>query len=712
MSIENPKVYDYSKYNLNLILNSINFEDYIIKSGKKRHYNLPCAFDTETSSVHVGYDNTDKFAFVYMWAFGILDYVIIGRNITDFIELHNELAEKLDLLNINLICYVHNLQFDFQFIRKHFKFSKVFLMSSYDVVSATVENGITFKCSYHLTGVNLDTIGKNLQKHNVKKLVGDLDYRQIRTPKTPINNVERSYMINDITVLLAHIDEQIEIEGSINKIPLTKTSYVRRDVRNKCINQENKKARYYYRNMINHLTIEPDEYLLLRRAFMGGFTHANAIHSGKMLDKVSSIDFTSAYPYCMMLPLYPMGKGRKVSVTTSEEFDYYTKNFCCVFDLRLKNIKSTFLYDHAISFSHCRNIGEHYQLDNGRIVWADSIDITITELDYMLYKNIYSWDSKAVSNFYIYPRGYLPSEIILSVLEYYKKKTTLKGVNGMEVEYMSGKANLNSIFGMMVTDIIRDDIEYIEHDESEPYHTVEADLIEKLNKYNYGYGRFTFYPWGIYITSINRYNLWLGIQEFKDDYVYSDTDSIKGLNYEKHEKWVNKYNNHVIKNLQKTADFLGISMDEFSPIDIKGNKHTLGLWDFEHTYTHFKTLGAKRYMCDINGDYEITVAGLNKLKGCDFIVNSAKEKGVTPYDIFKDGLHVDGENTGKLTHTYINTPIESDITDYLGNTEHVKSLSGVFLEPCEYELKISPDYTKFIFNMFMDYLERETVNES
>ena len=49
---------------------------------------------------------------------------------------------------------------------------------------------------------------------------------------------------------------------------------------------------------------------------------------------------------------------------------------------------------------------------------------------------------------------------------------------------------------------------------------------ETIEKYNNKKNRFLFYPWGIFVTSIARHNLWMAIIEFGDDYIYSDTDSI------------------------------------------------------------------------------------------------------------------------------------------------------------------------------------------
>lgn len=78
---------------------------------------------------------------------------------------------------------------------------------------------------------------------------------------------------------MAHIAECIETEGSIIKIPSTLTGYVRRYCRNECGCPESgkrKRGSKYYK-LIHGMRLDPESYDLVKDAFAGGFTHANAL---------------------------------------------------------------------------------------------------------------------------------------------------------------------------------------------------------------------------------------------------------------------------------------------------------------------------------------------------------------------------------------------------------------------------------------------------
>lgn len=85
----------------------------------------------------------------------------------------------------------------------------------------------------------------------------------------------------------------------------------------------------------------------------------------------------------------------------------------------------------------------------------------------------------------------------------------------------------------MVTDICRDDIIFDENG----WNQETPDYEKLLNKYNKSKNRFSFYLWGIYVTSLAKQSLASGILELKYDFCYSDTDSVKFLNYEAHKDY-------------------------------------------------------------------------------------------------------------------------------------------------------------------------------
>ena len=102
-------------------------------------------------------------------------------------------------------------------------------------------------------------------------------------------------------------------------------------------------------------------------------------------------------------------------------------------------------------------------------------------------------------------------------------------MEGKEVEYLLSKGMLNSVYGMCVTDPVKD-----EHTYETEWDLEKVDVMEAIHKYNESKGRFLFYPWGIWVTAYARRNLWSAILNVGNDYVYSDTDSIKALNFETH----------------------------------------------------------------------------------------------------------------------------------------------------------------------------------
>lgn len=664
------------------------------KGTKKKYFNLSVSFDIETSSIYIDDDfnscsNSDfqKVSNMYIWQVAINDNIIYGRYWKQFIELIKNIARKLNTdLNNRLIIYVHNLSYEFQYIYKMFTWADVFAISERKPIYAVTEHGIEFRCSYILSGYNLDTLAKNLQNKTIKKLVGDLDYSLVRHNETVLTDKELEYCFNDVLIVTQYINEQIEEYGNITKIPYTQTGKVRNYVKENCF--ETKEYKYF----IKDLKLTSQEYEKLQLCYSGGFTHSNAINTGVKINDVSSYDFTSSYPYVMLSEKYPMSSGRKIDINSKEQFDLLLKNYCCLFTIRLTDVKPKTYNENILQYSKCYNVKKAI-INNGRIVECQECSLVVNEVDFYNINLFYDYDGLEISDFYVYEKEYLPKPIIDSILKLYGDKTTLKGVKGKEKEYLHSKEMLNSIYGMCVTNTMKENIifngfEWVKDN--------SFNLYESIENYNKDRNRFLFYPWGVWVTSYARKNLLNGIINIDNDYIYADTDSIKLTNRDKHIDYFENYNREVEIKLKNMCNFYDIDFNLCKPKTIKGVEKLLGVWDFEGTYKSFKTLGAKRYLIETyDNEYEITIAGLSK-KAVSYIVEESKKQNIDVFDFFNNYMYIPTNQTHKNTHTYIDNEFICNITDYTGKTKKVMCKSGVHLSPCDFTLSLS--------DMYLDYL--------
>ena len=706
MKIFSQQLNDFKDY-----LNTVKSTFKQIKTNKKiTYYNIACGFDIETSSF---YDNLivkpeNKRAIMYAWKFGIEDGSVIGRTWEELVILIHAVTDILGLsLDRRLICYVHNLGYDFQFFRPYFEFNRVFALDMREPIQAVSEDGIEFRCSYKLSGYSLEKVAEHLTRHTVKKLVGFLDYKKIRTPNTKLTPKEELYLEHDVDIIIAYIREEIEDNGDITKIPLTKTGKVRTYCRNACLHTHKSHNRYdpkfyEYHRLMKRLTITSVfEYKMLRQGFMGGYTHGNHLHIGEVCEDVASFDETSAYPYFLVSQLYPMSKGELIHLKDKKDFEHNLKYYHAIFTATFYNINETFTYDHYISVSKCIE-KENVVVDNGRLVKADKITIILTNIDYEIIVKTYKWEKLLIRNFRRYKRGFLPRDLIIAILDLYEKKTALKGIEEQIIEYQQSKENLNGVYGCAVTDICRDEISYIEYfeDENNEAWTTETPDYEKMiDKYNKDKKRFLYYPWGVFCTSFARRAIWNAIIECKEDYRYSDTDSVKFTNLNKHIDYFNNYNKRLLIRLKKVMDFLDIPFEKCTPKTIEGKVKPIGVFEYEGTYKRFKYLGAKRYMYeDQKDELHLTVSGINKFV-CVPYLQKRYGDNTNIFNAFNDGLVIPKGQTGKQIHTYIDYETKGIVRDYLGDEYEYHELSGIHMEDTEYSLSMSEEFLRYLLGV-------------
>lgn len=615
-------------------------------------------------------DRSIKQATMYIWQFSINDVVYYGRTWEEFREFLNRLESNS---KYKKIVFVHNLSFEFQFFRSQFKIKSVISRKARRVMECLLNDyNITFRCSLYMTNCSLEYLPK-LYNLPVAKKVGDLDYNKMRHSKTILTDKELGYCEYDCLVVYEYIKMELDTYKRVDRIPITSTGQVRREL------HELLSKDYKYKHKVSDMyNTRPSVYNLLVQAFAGGYTHANFIYADDVIKDVDSYDETSAYPYVMCTEKFPSTIFKECYIKSVDDM---LDNFAYLVKVKMFNIKSKY-FNNFISASKCLYIKNH-RIDNGRIIEAAEIEIVLTDIDFKFIVDTYNIESYEIEQAFCSVYKYLPLKFINFILDKYVNKTKFKGVPDKELEYAKEKSKFNSLYGMTVTNMIRDEVNYDDTFGWNERELTNTEIYDKLtDEKEKGFLNFA---WGVWITAYARNNLLRRVIELDEYVVYCDTDSIKCCKGYNKDIFIN-YNKSVQDKIKRVANRLGISYDKYCPTDVKGKSHLLGEFTYEGRYDKFITQGAKKYCVEIDGKIEITVSGVPK----------SGAKCLKKVDDFRDDLVFDYKYTNKMMSAYNDDQKSIDIIDLMGVKYKVEDKSGIALLPCSYRLGKALDYTSLL----------------
>lgn len=633
------------------------------KQTKRKYKNLFCAFDIETTN-----DYSINQSYMYIWQMQIEEQTVVGRTWGEWLEFMKRILSRLKEDEF-LMIYVHNLSFEFSFLKGIYSFdpNEVFAIDRRKVLKCEMMNHFEFRCSYLLTNMSLSAFTKRMGV--TEKLSGEeFNYKKIRYPWTELTPKEIEYCITDVISLVEALKVYFSIEhDNYFTIPYTSTGFVRRDVK--------RSMRRFNRKELESMQPDYEIFQILREAFRGGNTHCNRYYTGQILENVSSYDRVSSYPDVQINELFPMSPWIKEEGPTVERVTriIYKQHRACIMrcgfvGIRLKNPLWGCPY---IPKHKCRKLTRHDN-DNGRILDADYLEISLTDIDFKIICDEYDFDSITFYDFYHCRYGKLPKPLREEIQKYFQLKSELKGVTGSELYYQLSKAKLNSVYGMSVTNPCRVSIDYI-NDQFIPREENEWELLESSNR-----KAFLVYAWGIFTTCHARMELekmmkLVGAERF----VYCDTDSVKFIDDGKVS--FDKYNKSKKTDSIKNG---GVGVDR------KGNKYYLGVCEYEGTYSRFVSLGAKKYAyIDSRETLHITVAGVGKSIGA---VELASRGGI---ESFKEGFTF--YKAGGTESVYNDDPEVKRLT-VDGHTLEITS--NVLIKDSTYTLGITGEYRKILEN--------------
>lgn len=553
------------------------------KRTEARYIAEPVTFDIETT-------NIDKYqqAVMYIWQCQISSRTtVIGRTWEEFRQLVDLAAGAVpdDAL---IVCYVHNLSFEFQFLKSVLPVDDLFALDNRKVLKFR-SGKWEFRCSYLHSNMGL---GKFLQAMNVKDKKLTMDYSVKRYPWTPLSPEDLAYCINDVKGLREALIKEMKKDGDdLYTIPLTSTGYVRREAR---------QALAGYQKYIRPMLPDREIFDMLRAAFRGGNTHANRWNSMRIIKArtdlpINSFDISSSYPSVLMTEKYPCQfvpadpKHMKLLL----EQDRALLMDISLFDVRLKD--ELWGCPYLAKAKALQIEGGVY--DNGRILQAVAIRLVINEIDLSIIENEYTFTYQ-VNRLYSARKQPLPAKFQDLLLDMYRQKTALKGVD--DYAYGKMKNKFNSFYGMCVQNPCKPELVFQDGMIEQDLSLDEDALIKEYRRKGW-----LPYQWGVWCTSYARLKLEAGLNAIPPErFIYADTDSIKFIgDYADRFRELNK----------------AYQREELSALDRKGKRHYLGIFEQDNDLPimEFITMGAKKYAYRDAAGIHLTVSGVSKRSGAD-----------------------------------------------------------------------------------------------
>lgn len=559
--------------------------------SKIEYVDLICGMDIETT----GLPEIEN-SVMYLWGWCIGTTIITGRTWEQMKKLVEEINKVLPP-NRHIVVWVHNLSFEFSFLKGVFKFddSAIYALSPRRILRATLGN-IEFRCSYELSSLSLDEfIRSEGARHH--KLRGAINYECLRFPWTPLTKNEYKYLCYDLLGIVEAVSLKLSRNNdTLYTVPLTLSGYIDRDL---------KKAYYKipYSKRQNILPSYP-LYKLERQGMQGGYIKANRHYLNQSLTKCISFDRFGAYPAILYMNKFPISPFRRaietvVPLRRIQELLDMGKALIfrvAIYGMKLKDVTSPFPF---INRTKCKNVNGE-KMDGSRIKSADYLETVFTDLDLELFLQIYRCDDILITDLYYSTYGHLPNSIRNIVMENFNQKIVLKGTESKE--YLNAKEKTNTIGGKMQQEMIKIPLVFNESQNFIGY----KEKYDEIAIYNKSCSKAFFpYHWGVWLTAWGRNELIKAAAPLGNRVKYVDTDCIKGnFTYEDFSPTIQAYE-------KKAQDFgmLGI--------DVNGQCHFGGGWEQDGTYRVLRILSEKQYGYVSSNDNRLTIhiSGVNPIEG-------------------------------------------------------------------------------------------------
>lgn len=595
------------------------------------------AFDIETSRVEDEHwkpgmpEMLHYFSYPYCWQFMIDGKFIFGQDPADFFQMLRRAHSTWGIV----IIYIHNIVYEYNnladFFLRNLKEVEIFWKNTSTPLYIRYRN-FEFRCSALLTHKSLAMLGDEI---GYQKLKGDLDYSIPRgfEEGAHLTPEELNYCYRDVAILERWVRNEAEnYAGRMDpsRLPWTQTGFPREAMRS------NFSRKPLGRDILAETTVNELTYRFLKHGFWGGYTHENIRYVGKLIPKPKHRDITSAYPWAMVKGGYPYALHPATPSAVVFLKQIYEPQLAIIARIgfyKLKLKKGGIPYCPWASGEGTKYKGEGVIEESQKVFYAAYYECTICDVDARLIFENYTCESFDCIEMRRGVKKPLPDPVIRTVLDFFEKKTTLKGVEGAEYEYGLSKQMLNGLYGICATSLIQplyelDGLDTVEQTYQEDVWE-DGLLLHRAGDIVYDYSPATVMPyqWCLYITAYVREAIYgmIGRLESKADFYYSDTDSIFYKDSPYNEQVFEEYNAQIRAELDALRD----KFPNITPANPKGEVQYLGQMLLEDDDCEwFCTIGPKRYFIQHpDGTVDMTVSGLRGTKRVKDPVTGKKVNG-------------------------------------------------------------------------------------
>jgi hypothetical protein len=641
-NLESEKIELLSRLKIHVSQNLIHFQNVsretliLIANLNSDEY---LCFDTESCKDYI--DNTKERVWCWSLSNTLNDIVIYGYTLTDFINFMKELYmykefnfdKKSKTKNYNIKMWVHNLGWDFEFLKywlydNNYKYyskilyedntteEEVLDCNSWNVTenNAQVYNAtINIKMNDLVLGKKrfksfikikmydsakvipdkLDNIGKKIIQigEMFNKLGSEFDYEKIRPYNYELEEIEKCYIYNDVYILKEFIIQYYK-QNNLNGYTASGIAF------NNMLNFMFPDAQKKYEEFTQVYPEINDRKIisLIDDSYTGGFTYCNPQIKGKVIEKEGhSIDINSSYPSAMKYKKLPYGMPKyfKGEYEYDEKYDiafqkvhfdgFKRKNnshigfikigSCCDF---LQDIKSKGYKKNDYVSTNFDEDGQLLTYNYNLVLTTFELELLLSVYDFYTYRTINGEVLKGSRNL-IKKIEYIEGVKFLSKVgdfgefidDCVERKNKYK-LEENECGVTVAKRDMNSLYGKLGSGFTRTIMQYVKDDNG--FFKIERKY-ENDNEYDYEERRKYYRAFASFTTSYGRMQLLKVIIDIEKTY---------GAN--------------EFLYCDTDSIYSTLSVEQLQAIGLDLHKTKLGAWDIEKNFTKFKCLGPKKYI--------------------------------------------------------------------------------------------------------------------